>query len=60
MVRLLVVQNLPLEEVLGNLYCIITGFKDNIEALQAEWRIKRVEGERDRQDSPDPKVGLKD
>ena len=27
-------------------YCIITGFKDNIEALQAEWRIKRVEGKR--------------
>ena len=25
-------------------YCIITGFKDNIEALQTEWRIKRVEG----------------
>jgi len=25
-------------------YCIITGFKDNIEALQAEWRIKKVEG----------------
>ena len=27
-------------------YCIITGFKDNIEALQTEWRIKRVEGRR--------------
>ena len=25
-------------------YCIVTGFKDNIEALQAEWRIKKVEG----------------
>ena len=27
-------------------YCIITGFKDNIEALQTEWRIKKVEGRR--------------
>jgi predicted GIY-YIG superfamily endonuclease len=27
-------------------YCIITGFQDNIEALQTEWRIKRVEGRR--------------
>ena len=27
-------------------YCIITGFKDKIEALQTEWRIKRVEGRR--------------
>ena len=26
--------------------CIITGFTDNIEALQTEWRIKRVEGRR--------------
>lgn len=25
-------------------YCIITGFQDNVEALQTEWRIKRVEG----------------
>lgn len=27
-------------------YCMITGFKDKISALQAEWRIKRVEGKR--------------
>ena len=27
-------------------YCIITGFQDNIEALQTEWRIKRIEGRR--------------
>ena len=27
-----------------NVYCIITGFENNIEALQTEWRIKRVEG----------------
>ena len=27
-------------------YCIITGFQDNVEALQTEWRIKRVEGKR--------------
>jgi len=27
-------------------YCIITGFQDQREALQAEWRIKRVEGRR--------------
>jgi len=27
-------------------YCIITGFQDNVEALQTEWRIKRVEGRR--------------
>lgn len=27
-------------------YCIITGFEDKIEALQTEWRIKRVEGRR--------------
>jgi len=27
-------------------YCIIEGFKDQKEALQAEWRIKRVEGRR--------------
>ena len=25
-------------------YCIITGFQDNVEALQTEWRIKKVEG----------------
>jgi len=27
-------------------YCIITGFEDKIATLQAEWRIKRVEGRR--------------
>ena len=27
-------------------YCIIEGFQDQREALQAEWRIKRVEGRR--------------
>lgn len=27
-------------------YCIVTGFKDHKEALQTEWRIKRVEGRR--------------
>ena len=27
-------------------YCIISGFKTKVAALQAEWRIKRVEGRR--------------
>ena len=40
-------------------YCIITGFKNNVEALQTEWRIKRVEGKRRSKTYSGPKGRIK-
>ena len=40
-------------------YCIITGFQDNVEALQTEWRIKRVEGRRRARTYSGPKGRIK-
>ena len=40
-------------------YCIITGFQDNVEALQTEWRIKRVEGRRRAKTFSGPKGRIK-
>ena len=40
-------------------YCIITGFQDNIEALQTEWRIKRVEGRKRARKYGGPKGRIK-